>query len=592
MANSPRLPDNGFATNEGGAAFGNPRAVRAAQKAGATQVAPTSNANTAPAKAPAAPKGNTKEVFTGLAEALNSHQQKLVKENKYQIADIYEFEFGEGIGAATLKKQGGTDYSAVAMQDKKTAKLALDAKTNSMNTNSRGIQVSAGMQIVQFIDETIRNSSYITNQQLYIYDKNNKLIPNPAVSGKPVAWFKINVQSTFIGYDERRSDNAYKMKFLITPYAINAAPSEYFSKSRYRGSHKKYYYWFTGQNTQILHFEQDINYAFRLAVTGTGKLGGNSIPKNDFRGGDQIRRTYMATSENHAKGADGYVNEPGDNLAEILYNPSDFKGIKLKIVGDPAWLQQGEISSGVSAPNFNYGPFNDDGTINYDSQEVVFDVSWNRPADYNFNTGLMDVTAKNTKNNEAQENNTYKATIVKSTFSKGRFEQEITGQALIGYETTAQNAATSEAATNGRPAANSAEAIGNTVYGDNRGSSTTSPETGDWAAEVARTQQDNVETATQQNENDSAPQPQPSPPPGETTSSGDVTAADIAAIEANRNIPAAPQNASAAAAAVAANPTLVVYGGSLTTPGQGRLVEGEVRVYGENSTPQTIAREA
>jgi hypothetical protein len=557
-----------------------------------TQTNATPNANNAPQKAPAAPKGNTKEVFTGLAEALNTHQQKLVKDNKYQLADIYEFEFAEEIGAAKLKKPGATNKKAVALQDSKTAKLQKDPNTNSLNTNSRSRPVSAGMQIVQFIDETIRGSSYITDQQLFIYNEvpnpktgEQELIPNPNAQGKQVAWFKINVACTTLGYDSERRDYAYKMKFVVTPYAISSVPSEYFSTSRYRGSHKKYSYWFTGQNTQILDFQQTFNNSFRLALTGTPgttseqKIGGNKLPKTDFR--EQYRRTYMATSENHAKGAEGYTNEPADNLAESLYNPNDFSTIKLKIVGDPAWLQQGEISDGVSARTFNYRPFNADGGINYDSQEIIFDVSWNRPADYNFDTGIMEVTSKNTKNNEPQDNYTYKAMAVKSTFSKGRFEQELTGQAFVEYEKNPQTTAAAAA----RPIAGPDAPQDEKTFGTSRSNTTTANTNNNWQTEVNRTQGENLETVTNTNETDSALQPQPAPPPKPPTSSGDIITDSTKSSDVLIAVNNAPQ-------VLPSDPTLVVYGGSLNTPSQKRLAEGEVRVYGENSTPQNMDREA
>jgi hypothetical protein len=98
-------------------------------------------------------------------------------------------------------------------------------------------------------------------------------------------------------------------------------------------------------------------------------------------------------------------------------------------------MQQGEVAVGVNSRTFNFEPFNTDGTINYDSQEVVFDISFNRPADYDFDTGLMDVNANNTKNNEPQENATYTAIKCKNIFSKGRFEQELEGRLLIEFDT-------------------------------------------------------------------------------------------------------------------------------------------------------------
>ena len=426
-----------------------PLSSRAATGVGATAV-PQPNrtgvdqgTQSAPAKASAAPKGSTKEVFTGLAEALNTYQRRLVKEGKYTVADEYEFEFAPpAIGASKLKKPGGTDYKKTGMQDNKTAADQKDMSKVNTNMNSRQMQVSAGMQIVQFIDQVMRNSEYITDQQtVQVDDTTQKTVPNKNPATGQVAWYKVSVQATQLEYDPKRNDHAYRMKFLITPYAINTMQSNFFPDSRFRGTHKRYNYWFTGNNTEILNFEQEYNNLYRLIISGIGPQLNKPRATSDFRNRDKYRRVALPTSENAAKGADGYTNEPGDNAADFLYSPTDQAKVKLRIVGDPAWMQQGEIAGGVDARTFSFNPFNADGGINFDSQEVVFDISFNRPVDYNFNTGIMDVNARNTEAGEPQENLTYTAIKCKNFFSRGKFEQELEGRLLIEFDKGNQSTA-------------------------------------------------------------------------------------------------------------------------------------------------------
>jgi hypothetical protein len=100
----------------------------------------------------------------------------------------------------------------------------------------------------------------------------------------------------------------------------------------------------------------------------------------------------------------------------------------MRIVGDPAWLQQGEVGLGVTARTFTFKPFNADGAINYDSQAVIFDISWNQPQDYDFSVGIMNV---NNQQGRARQNYTYTAVSCKNFFSKGRFEQELEGKLQI-----------------------------------------------------------------------------------------------------------------------------------------------------------------
>ena len=520
----------------------------------------TNSANgvkSAPAKAPAAP-GKTNDVFTGLCEALNTFQKRLADpkdpKRKYDVADEYDIVFApETMSDHTLKRQGTTDKSNVPMQN--PTPQAKNPASNSTNNKATTMPVTAGTQIIQFIDQVMRESSYITDQQLYIVNPVadpvtglQKTMPNPNPSGGTVAWYKVSVEAIQLQYDAKRHDHAYRMTYIITPYAINSLPSDYFKNSRYRGSHKSYNYWFTGLNKEILNFEQEYNNLYRLVISGL------NVPvqqaRTDFR--DQYRRTFLPTSENHAKGADGNTNEAGDNAASFLYSPTDQAKVRLRIVGDPAWMQQGEVAEGVSATNFNFDPFNNDGTINYDSQEVVFDISWNQPDDYNFNTGLVEVN--NTGINpggkprtQPQLNFTYTAIKCKNIFSKGRFEQDLEGRLLIEYE---KNSTPSTAGDAARPAATVASAkaptparvraadasIQNGIQADTRGSTTGLEFGGN--DEVLLATGTAVATPNQQ---DSAPTPQPSPAPKPPTSDGRIQSSFV-----GRSSPFAGQSGSVA----------------------------------------------
>jgi hypothetical protein len=487
-----------------------------------------SGAATAPPKAPAAP-GKTNDVFTGLCEALNTFQRRLSDpknpNRKYDVPDEYVIEFSPTtLAGATLKRQGTTDKNNTPMQ--RPSPGALSSATNSVNNKANRISVSAGMQIVQFIDQIMRSSSYITDQQLYIVDPvTQEVKPNPNPPGGIVAWYKVSVEATQLAYDARRHDHAYRMKFVITPYAINSLPSDWFQNSRYRGSHKSYNYWFTGANKEIRSFEQEYNNLYRLIISGL------SVPvqqaRTDFR--DQYRRTFLPTSENHAKGADGYVNEAGDNAASFLYSPTDQARAKVRIVGDPAWMQQGEISGGVNARDFNFNPFNDDGTINYDSQEVVFDISWNQPADYDLNTGLADLNRTGrrpdgTYSTQPQFNATYTAIKCKNIFSKGSFEQDIEGRLLIEYE---KNPSATDA---GRRTANNPGTVNGT-----RASITAEDINNGWVDQNGLlVQRTDVTANSETNQEDSEPQLLNSPPPALPTSDGDIQ--PIITPEENNNV--------------------------------------------------------
>jgi len=539
MATDSNTPNNAFASNGGGAAFGNPSVTRQAAISGATQAGtgagggrgfvnpPIGGPTQAPPNAAAAVT-NTNEVFTGLVTALNTYQQRLVKQTKAEYPDVYIIEFSPAdMQNSTLKKPDDTDNTKVAFQTP-TAANQLNPKTDSVDFNSRIWQVTAGTQVVQLIDQVIRSSSYITSQQTVQVAADGTQTPNQIAKTGGTAWYKITAQAKQLQYDNIRRDHAYELKYIITPYAINQAASNFFADSNYRGSHKSYNYWFTGLNTQILSYEQEYNNLYRLVISGIG----NNIIQNsrvDFRGADQFRKTALATSGQHTQGADGYTNEPGDNLADFLYSPTDQAHCKIKIVGDPAWMQQGEVGAGIGpSANFSFQPFNADGGINYDSQQVVFDISFNRPTDYDFNTGIMNVNAQNkTIDNQSlpHENFTYTAIKCKNLFSKGRFEQEIEGRLLIEFNKNPTSTANQLA--NGRPVvdqiASSANQTLATAARTGVNLSNTSAGGGRGVVNNLANAFNNDPTSTQtSNQAPANPQPLPAADPAAPDSTGDI----------------------------------------------------------------------
>ena len=389
-------------------------------------------AGATPPKASAAPVAGKQDIFLGLSTALNEYQQTLVKQKKREIADQYAIEFTESLVNSTVKRPGAQDATTAPMQTPDSAAKLLPDR-NSVNRNARTWPVKAGTQIIKVIDDVMRNSSYITEQQNVEVTTATDPVTgiqkesrNPKSTGN-MQWYKISIRAEQIGYDTIIRDYAYKLTFIVTPYAIAQMISQYFPDSRYRGVHKSYQYWFTGANTQILGYEQNYNNAYRLFLSGIGPDAQQRVT-TDFR--DQNRYIYMPTSPDQATGAKNYANEPSNNGASFLYDPSSLATVKLSIVGDPAWLQQGEVALGVNARTFNFNPFNADGAINYDSQAVMFNVAFNTPADYDLATGIVDVNANN-RRGQPQELYTYTAFECKSTFSKGVFKQELQGKLLI-----------------------------------------------------------------------------------------------------------------------------------------------------------------
>lgn len=397
----------------------------------------TNNTPAAPPKADAAPKART--VTSGLMAALNEYQAELVRLGIYDYPDEYSIEFADPIlRDAKVTKPGSTDKSSTPMSapNATAADQKLSSK-QSMNKDARNFSATAGMPIVQFIDQVTRNSSYVTDQQIIVIDEvTGQPKPNGA-SGRTLAWYKITMQAVPTQYDAKRNDYAYKIRFFLAPYQISDLDSAYFPNVQLPGIHKTYSYWFTGENDSVLDFKQDFNALYYTVISG-GPSDANKTRTSSAR--EMQKRYYQPRSNQSDQGAQNAVNEPAANAADYLYSFADQAQAKITIVGDPAWLQQGEVTEGFDANNFNFSAFLPDGTINYDARQIVFEIDFNLIKDYNLNTGLMDVGEKNYGSDRAagaagraRQSYIYKAHTVTSTFDNGRFTQEVEGNLLPLY---------------------------------------------------------------------------------------------------------------------------------------------------------------
>lgn len=461
------LPIGGF-----GSGANNPTVVARAASAAADAALAAKNANTAPAKANSITK-SVVDVGTGLCAALNLHYSKI--QHPGYVPDVYEIRFAKPeLGNAKMAVQGAKDkaLSGSAISNNPNSKLDPSKQSFVPGIRTRGI--TAGQQIVQFIDQVMRSSDYIANQQNVFYDEaTGTWQPNPNAQNKNFSWFNISVSAIPIKYDSYRNDFAYRIIYTVFPYEIPVA-SEYFSQRNFRGAHKIYNYWFTGENTQVENYTQTFNNMWTQAITGTAQTLSNQYNSNLY----QFKRQPMEASNQARPGGINKTFEPGANAADYLYT-TDYAKITLNILGDPAWIPSEQpLTPGA----YDFRPFLNDGTINTLASAPYFTFAWNRPADYDLNTGLMDVSKNNLGSNRQQgqaglatESVTYVATRCRSRFNRGKFSQELHGVLLgVGVNDILTNTTVNNTANSADKAALITAAGGDTTTDNGRNTDSSS----------------------------------------------------------------------------------------------------------------------
>jgi hypothetical protein len=392
------------------------------------ETAPPPNAATAP---------KTKFISQSLVSLLNKWETDLTPK-AYNIPNKFEIVLHGDIKNAKMAKVGAKTKSQTPM----TLDVALNSKAVSADLQGRKFSINAGTSILYLIDILVRSSTYITDQETLGFDEKTGTPIVKTPKNNSFRWYTISIVSEPIGFDEKRAGYAYKTTYNIHPYLVENLKSPYFPKGSYKGAHKIYNYWFTGQNTEVVSFEQQFDYLFfqPKSASGHDALGSTSNAREWER-----RIVQLRSSESSQGGANGST-EAAANMAHILYSPGDQAQIKLSILGDPDWIEQSEsFYNPVTLTHIN-SDWLPDNSVNFTRRQPIFELRFNTPTDYNlkynpstgksevFDDGTMPVDAYNSahsfasnEKNVAAQSQVYAATTITSLFAQGKFTQELQG---------------------------------------------------------------------------------------------------------------------------------------------------------------------
>jgi hypothetical protein len=289
------------------------------------------------------------------------------------------------------------------------------------------ITVAQGISIMQTISNIIKQSDYMSDALTILQkttldgeDSNGEQSKNRKT--RKFEWFNLSAIVKCVEWNKELADWDYEITYVIQPYATPALISPYVNKTDdYYGPHKRYEYWYTGQNSEIISYEQVLNNAFYTVQdipvdSKSAKVGGGSQVAN--KPNNQDRSPAIG---------DGL--ETQNSVMANLFDPNAYVKAKVIIMGDPDYLMQDSPGSLNEVYRRHY---NSDGfTINPNGGQVFFEINFKEGTDYNNKDGLMtindqvllwdypDVIATQLKGVS------YMLYSVESTFSKGKFIQEL-----------------------------------------------------------------------------------------------------------------------------------------------------------------------
>jgi hypothetical protein len=411
----------------------------------------------------------------GIIQLLNEREQQLVKNGQAKYANKYSIVIDNKIKFARLTTEDRY-YKEKAVMGTPTNSSKIsgkDSKKNlTYNPNTRTLAVAGGITLTKFIDNVILESEYVYESLDTVYKEDGVLKDKPKQGNKgssKLDWYSINPVVKPVGYDSLRNDYVFDITYNIAPYKVPYIKSVFVdpaNKTDYYGPYKIYDYYFTGNNTEVLNFETSYSALYFLP-------GGSDDQKQQTT--DGLANTPVVPGAKNIsmenKASKGGI--PVGSIKTNLYSPGDQIKAKLQIMGDPDYLMT-SIGTASNASTPREAAYTNNLAINPVGGQIFIEINFYEGTDYNISTGLLGINKNITfydtesipqnayNDNESVSGLVYMVLSVVSTFSKGRFTQDLDLVLWSDPNIKPKSAKTSE----GRETTTSqAEQLGTNTYG-------------------------------------------------------------------------------------------------------------------------------
>ena len=341
------------------------------------------------------------EGVEGLLTKLNKTQQDYKTGGSIEIPNVYKVRFignKEELGfkeleTASIVSKADLDKSKWRMTNIKNVTGVNDSTSAGAKPDStkRQIVFPSDTPILQAISQIVAQSSYLEEAMKVVYtdslepeagaESDDELKPD---TNKTIRWYNLSSEVKCLGWDNKVGDFAFEITYVIQPYDTPVVVSAYTNAAaKYYGPHKRYEYWYTGKNSEILNYEQTLNNAYfnvALAPNGDGAS----------QGGATDVATTPGKRQNQARvGKLDVGMEAQNSYMTSLFDPGSYAEAKVTILGDPDFLVQESPGSINDVYNQFYGT--DGFRINANGGQVFIEINFKEAQDYDNKTGLLSI---------------------------------------------------------------------------------------------------------------------------------------------------------------------------------------------------------
>jgi len=395
------------------------------------------------------------DMLKNMEDQLNKTAADSVKNTKIK-PNTYKFKIvGEKIGDDEASQRAAPIFRERMISETDVTKQTLvGSKPNVTNgragqdqglpdTTVGELAIANGTPILQAFESIISRSTYITSAFKTI--QNNPLESNPqkangeieqtADNKNYVRWYNVSASVQNGQFFKEINDFTYDITYVFQVYETPVITNPYSNPGvPYYGPVKRYDYWFTGQNSEILGYTQNLdNTFFTVAVGGLNEnQNTTTTPATPVATGAIPNAPKTDTTNVQDAGKRAYITS--------LFDPSSQANVSIKIMGDPDFLMPESTVPINKLYNRFYGT--QDLTINPNGGQVFIEIDFKEPQDYDFRstdgitysstgTGVMSVNDKiqfwNYPKKVANmvKGVSYRLIKVSSKFDKGVFEQDL-----------------------------------------------------------------------------------------------------------------------------------------------------------------------
>lgn len=332
----------------------------------------------------------------GILTRLNKIQEDLVSKGNITEPTRYDVVF---LGDAETEI---ADASIVLPSDLDKWKWAGASVTNTLqanevesvkavpNSNERIMVFKSGTTLIQAVNRVISQSSYLEEALKTVYTtqppdpkKKDRLEVKPK-RPNTISWYNLSAEVTNARWDPKVGDWAYDVKYIIQPYLTPVLQSAYANPGTpYYGPHKRYDYWYTGKNSEVISYVQNFDCTYFTVALDPGE-GGEQASSNQGAPTVPNKRTNASRLGKLDVGM-----EAQNTYITSLNDAGSLTEVRIQILGDPDYLITDSPTGETSIYNQFYG--SDGFTINANGGHVYIEIDFKEAVDYKNSTGVMTI---------------------------------------------------------------------------------------------------------------------------------------------------------------------------------------------------------